>query len=283
MYLADWIIEHFPARCKNSNAPKPDDPGWCHYVEPFFGGGSVLLANDPTGISEVANDLNSGLSTFWGVMASDNTFPVFQRIVENTPFSQGAWESRRDLFEWCRKQQSQEAGHLSHSRPAMAAAFFIFCRQSMSGRMKSFAPLTRNRTRQGMNEQAAAWWSAVDGLPEIHARLKRVVILNRPAVEVIRQQDGARSLFYCDPPYVHESRKTTKEYGDHEMSAEQHRELLETLASIKGRFVLSGYPSKLYAEFAKRHGWNTDVKRIDNKSSKADAKEIKDETLWMNF
>ncbi len=271
MYLAPWIIEHFPERCRNPNAPASDDTGWLHYVEPFFGGGSVLLTNDPTGISEVANDLNSALARFWEVMADKSEFPDFQRIVENTPFCECDWA--RAEFEWWKGE----------SRVDTAARFFIRCRQSMSGRMKSFAPLTRNRTRQGMNEQASAWLSAVDGLPEIHARLRRVVILNRAAVEVIRQQDGPRTLHYCDPPYLHSTRSTTKEYGDQEMSEADHRELLETLANIKGRFVLSGYPSKLYAEFEKRHGWRTDVKMIDNKSSKADAKEKKSETLWMNF
>lgn len=53
--LAKRIVALMPPRAKKPNAADADDPGWIHYVEPYFGGGSVLLANDPEGISEVAS------------------------------------------------------------------------------------------------------------------------------------------------------------------------------------------------------------------------------------
>lgn len=139
-----------------------------------------------------------------------------------------------------------------------------------------------NRTRRGMNEQVSSWLTAVEGLPEVHARLKRVVILNDDALKVIRQQDGENTLFYCDPPYLHETRASTGEY-QHEMTEEQHRALLLTLALVKGKFILSGYPSKLYDEFATRHGWRCQTVEIDNKASSAKSKEKKTECLWMNY
>lgn len=37
-------------------------------------------------------------------------------------------------------------------------------------------------------------------------------------------------------------------------------ELLELLSSIKGKFLLSSYPSPVLAEFTKRHGWHTQTK-----------------------
>ncbi len=52
-YLAAKIIAKMPPRCKRPNDPDASDPGWLHYCEPYFGGGSVLLANDPTDISEL--------------------------------------------------------------------------------------------------------------------------------------------------------------------------------------------------------------------------------------
>ena len=66
-----------------------------------------------------------------------------------------------------------------------AVNFFIRCRQSRAGCFKDFATLSRTRTRRGMNEQASAWLTVIDGLPEVHARLKRVVILNHDALDVI--------------------------------------------------------------------------------------------------
>lgn len=54
-YLAQDIVAMMPPRCRRPGNPAADDTGWLHYVEPYFGGGAVLLANDPIGISEVAN------------------------------------------------------------------------------------------------------------------------------------------------------------------------------------------------------------------------------------
>lgn len=93
--------------------------------------------------------------------------------------------------------------------------------------------MTRNRTRGGMNEQASAWLSALEGLPEAHERLKRVVIFNDDACEVILREDDKETFFYCDPPYVHSTRKGGS--YEHEMTDSQHYDLLSTLADIKGR------------------------------------------------
>jgi DNA adenine methylase len=270
-YQAPWIISLMPPRCKNPNAPASDDPGWLHYVEPYFGGGAVLLAQDPEGISEVVNDLNSELSNFWQVLADEESFVELQRILQATPFSSEAFKYSAATA-LCRESEAKAA-----------ARFFIHCRQSMSGRMKNFAPLTRNRTRRGMNEQASAWWNAVEGLPAVHERLKRVVILNDDALIVIKQQDGPRTLFYLDPPYLHETRVTTSEYGDQEMTRQQHDELLTVLCSIKGRFMLSGYHSDLYDKWAADKGYSCHELKIDNKSSSAKVKEQKTEVVWTNF
>ena len=163
-----------------------------------------------------------------------------------------------------------------------AVWFFIKMRQSRQGLGKDFATLSRNRTRRCMNEQVSSWLTAIEGLPEVHARLKRVVILNDDALKVITPQDGPNTLFYCDPPYLHETRVTTSDYA-HEMTPEQHGQLLNALAAIEGRFILSGYPSGLYDGFAKVAGWHCERIEIDNKASSKATKEIKTECLWMNF
>lgn len=61
-------------------------------------------------------------------------------------------------------------------------------------------------------------------LPEIATRLMRVQIENRPAIQIINLYDSPNTLFYCDPPYIHETRGDTKAYG-YEMTDSQHRDL----------------------------------------------------------
>jgi DNA adenine methylase len=256
--LAKWIIGLMP-------------PHVC-YVEPFFGGGSVLLHKKPEGVSEVVNDLNSELINFWAVLRSTEWFAEFKRCVEAVPFSEAMFDDAKNpLF-----------AELSSGAVDRAVRFFIRCRQSRQGLQKDFATLSKNRTRGGMNEQVSAWLTAVDGLADVHARLKRVVILNQPAVEVIRKADVDTTMFYLDPPYLHETRSTTGEYK-HEMDTVDHHELLSVLAGIKGKMLLSGYRSKLYDDFASRNNWNRHDFQIPNNASSSASKETKTECLWANF
>jgi DNA adenine methylase len=243
-------------------------PPHVHFVEPFAGGLAVLLAKEPEGVSEVVNDLNFELSNFWRVIREPESFERFRRFIEATPFSEVEWRDAGcpDLLAepWRR-----------------AVSFFIRCRQSLAGRMNSFAPLSRTRTRRGMNEQASAWLTAIEGLPAVHERLRRVVILNRPALEVIAQQDGDGTLHYLDPPYVHETRAAAEVYGDCEMSADDHGQLLATLRQARGKVMLSGYRCKLYDRELAR--WLRHDFELPNNAAAGDSKRRMIESLWMNW
>jgi DNA adenine methylase len=255
-------------------------PRHLHYVEPFAGGLAVLLARDPSdprfwagetsstrGASEVANDLNGRLTNFWRVLQGEETFARFRRIVEAVPLSRPAWE----------EAHVHEYGHDPVSD---AVAFFIDARQSRSGLMKGFTPLTRNRTRRGMNGNASEWLTAVDGLAAVHARLRRVVVENVPAVELIRKHDGPGTLFYCDPPYLHETRTARRAYA-FEMTEADHRELLDVLLRCRGRVMLSGYPSRLYDQALAR--WSRRTFELPNNAAGGERKGRETEVLWMNF
>jgi DNA adenine methylase len=254
-YLAKRIVELMPPHK--------------HYVEPYAGGLSVLLEKDPEGVSEVVNDIHAQLTMFWRVLQNDKMFKIFVRDIAATPFSEHEFHGAKELFD--------------ESEPvACAINFFIRCRQSLAGRMQGFALVTRSRTRRGMNEQVSAWLSAVEGLPEVHARMKRVLILNRDALAVIKQQDGPDTLFYLDPTYLHETRATIRNYA-HEMTTEQHQALLAVLSKLKGKFLLSGYRSKLYDTYAKQHGWTRHEFAISNHASGAKTKRKMIECVWANF
>ena len=148
--------------------------------------------------------------------------------------------------------------------------------------MKDFATLSRNRTRRGMNEQVSSWLTAIEGLPDVHDRLKRVVILNRPALDVMKQQDGPETCFYLDPPYLHETRSTTKDY-QYEMSETDHHQLLLALTQLKGKFLLSGYHSEMYDLMAREMEWKCHEFKIVNNASSKVVKDTKTECVWTNF
>lgn len=255
-------------------------PPHVHYVEPFAGGLAVLLARDPleqrlwvppnTGVSEVVNDLDRDLMSFWAVLADPASFLEFQRLVEATPFSQVCWNSARF---------HQQSG-ISLSLVQRAWVFFVQCRQSLAGRRDTFAPLSRTRTRRGMNEQASAWLTAVEGLPEVHSRLRSVVVLDGPALDVIRSQDGPDTLFYLDPPYLAQTRSAPEVYR-HEMTEEQHRELLSVVVHKQGKFMISGYRSELYDQVLSR--WTRHDFDLPNNAAGGKGKRRMTESLWCNW
>ncbi len=147
--------------------------------------------------------------------------------------------------------------------------------------MKGFSGITKTRVRRRMNNEVSAWLTAVEFLPQGHARLKRVLILNRDALEVIRSQDGPATLFYLDPPYLHETRATTGEYL-HEMSEADHAKLLGVLQSIKGKFLLSGYHSGMYDRAAAENGWRCHNFDMPNQAAGGKKKRRMVESVWCN-
>jgi DNA adenine methylase len=251
-----------------------------HYVEPFFGGGAVLFARDPDdprlfagdvaqlhGVSEVVNDINSRLINFWRILQDPECFEQFRRTVEAIPLARAEWE---------------RAHHhaYGHDSLADAVAFFVDARQSRSGLMQGFTPLTRNRTRRQMNGNASEWLSAVEGLPAVHARLRRVVIENLPALELIQREDTPWTCFYCDPPYLHSTRTATQAYC-YEMSEADHQALLDVLLHCEGQVMLSGYPSELYDRALA--DWTRHTFDMPNHAAGGDTKGRETEVLWCNF
>lgn len=246
-------------------------PHHVHYVEPFFGGGAVLLQKPSRlveGHSEVINDLYGELITFWRVLQSTELFPQFERRIALTPFAKPLWE--------------EAVSSQSRDPVEIACSFFIRYRQSRQGLGRDFATMSRYRTRRGMNEQVSSWLSAIDGLAEAHNRLSRVAIYSEDACSVIRREDDSDTFFYCDPPYVRSTRVVEKAYSC-EMTNDQHQHLLETLGAVEGKFLLSGYRNDLYDTAAKKHGWKRLDITIDNKASSKKVKPKKVECLWLNY
>jgi DNA adenine methylase len=246
-------------------------PPHTHYCEPYFGGGSVLLAKPCEGVSECVNDIDGPLTCFWNCLMNPELFDAFMGHVQAMPVSES-------LF----KNALQEVVEQTGDTVAIGAAFFVAARQSLAGRCKDFAPLSKSRTRRGMNEQASAWLSAVEGLPEVHERMKRVVVLNREALEVIEQQDSPHTFFYLDPPYVPKTR-TAKQVYRYETTLDHHEKLMALLPKLQGKWLLSGYKSELYDLHVKQNGWYVDEIEIPNHAASGKKKRKMTELLIANY
>jgi DNA adenine methylase len=121
------------------------------------------------------------------------------------------------------------------------------------------------------------WLGSVRDLPEIANRLLRVQIENRPALELIRLYDDKKTLFYCDPPYPHNSRGDSKAYR-FEMDDQEHKDLASSLGRCRGKVAISGYRCGIMDELYS--GW----RRVDDIPKKCHSiKKTRQEALWTNF
>jgi DNA adenine methylase len=130
-----------------------------------------------------------------------------------------------------------------------------------------------------MSGVISRWLGGIEDLVFIAERLLRVQIENRPAIDVIQLYDSKETLFYCDPPYVHETRGDTKSYG-YEMTDDEHRQLANVLNSVKGLVAISNYQCDLMDEFYPTLKWKKHQGPLKTIHSTKDKRQ---EVLWVNY
>jgi len=235
------------------------------YLEPFGGAASVLLNKSPVEV-EAYNDLDLRITRLFRVLQKEGR--EFVQRIQFVPYSEREFE--------CAADYPQGASDLDK-----AMCDFIRWRQSFGGRGRTWSYTTK-RARGGMAGDVNAWWTAIEQLPEIIERLRRVQILSQPAIDAIRRFDHPEALIYCDPPYLHETRAPNSRdvYGI-EMTEEEHRQLGEVLTKCVSKVVLSGYPSPLYEDMFRC--WRRVEFDIANHAAGGRKKSRKCETLWLNW
>ncbi|MFJ8154840.1 DNA adenine methylase [Streptomyces sp. NPDC094468] len=247
--VADWIVSLLPDHA--------------HYVEPFCGGLSVLLAKGPSRM-ETVNDLDGDLMTFWRVLREQPEDLV--RACELTPHARAeltaAWDPTTDDVERARR-------------------VWVRLSQGRGGMMR----------RTGWRHYTASSGSSIgmpgyldayrDRLLPAAERLTAVSLECLPALTLIGKYGTAADvLLYVDPPYLGSTRgDANSRYGVEMRTEAEHRELAAALADCRSAVVLSGYDSPLYAElYADWHQYRQQTMTGNGTASARDRTEV----LWSN-
>ena len=213
------------------------------FVDVFGGGGSVLLNRRRSPV-EVYNDLDSNLVNLFRVLQTD---PLeLERRLRSTLYS---------------KEEFVKAIHIiaGTSEPAddveRAWAMFVNMNQSVVGRVRRTQGNWSRAAISVSGESAvvAGWKSLVNRLGGVYDRLSGVQVEQRDAIECVQYWDGPNTVLYVDPPYVHDTR-VEDEYYAHEMSNEQHEDLVSALLTAQGHVVVSGYDYPIYNRL-EDNGW----------------------------
>lgn len=247
--LAPWIIKHFPPHRI--------------YVEPFAGAASVLLQK-PRSYAEVLNDLDGEIVNVFRVLRDPERADTLRRAIELTPWARAEFLSSYDLA----------PDPVEQARRTIVRCFMA---HGSTSRRKHYTGFRAKANRQNQTG-AMDWINWPEQIPLFTARLKGVCVECRPAAEIIAQQDSTHTLFYLDPPYLHETRSAFRWDRDcyaAELSDEDHRALLELSRDARGMVIISGYPSTLYDTMLK------DWRRVE-RVGLADGARPRTEVLWIS-
>ena len=227
------------------------------YLEPFFGSGAVLFNKSPSAI-ETVNDIDGDIVNFFTVLREQPE--KLARLIELTPYA-------RDVFD--------DAHHNRGTDPLdRAYRFAIRSKMGQGFKVNTNTGFKINVTGSEAAHLARYWRNMPASVMQAAERLKKVQIENRPALDIIRRFNFDNVLIYADPPYLLDTRGC-KQYK-HEMSEQDHIDLLAALLQHKGPVILSGYPSELYERELK--GWSRITRKAYNQNA-----DQRTEVLWCNF
>lgn len=183
-----------------------------------------------------------------------------------------------------------------------ARMFYILCQQSFSAGLESWKSDKSVKSGQ-LSPSMKRWLNGIDeGLPRVIERFRSITIENMSYEYVIEKYDSPDTLFYIDPPYIHDTRgESARSAYMYEFADGMHVKLVEQLQKIQGKYILSGYDHEIYnpLDNATRHLPETKntigedkpyakVKLDDfalscQKTEKGEKKDFKEEYLWINF
>ena len=247
-HVADWVARYFPPHRV--------------YVEPFGGAASVLMRK-ARAKSEVYNDLDDDVVNLFRVLRDPEAAARLEDLLRLTPYARtefvDAREPSDDPVERARRlivcsfQGHGSAGLRAESRTGFRAA-------ESEGRILA----------------SSDWAGYPDHVGSFVRRLTGVMVECRPWPDVVGRYEGEDTLFYVDPPYLHDVRTSRSTDGyRHELEESDHVELAEWATSSGSMVVVSHYDHPLYRELYE--GWTTHRKRVP-----VDSGASRVEVLWLN-
>ena len=233
------------------------------YVEPFGGAAGVLLQK-PRSYAEVYNDLDGEVVNLFRVLRDPEMNQRLRDACILTPYS-------REEFCAAREAVTEP---VERARRMVVRACMGFGSAAGIGGNSGF----RSDSKRKYATAAHLWERYPANLAAVCQRLQGVIIENKDALEVMRSHDAETTLHYIDPPYVPETRVQGNRYYNHEMTVEEHEQLLAVARTVEGMVMISGYDSEVYNDMLT--GWmkSEQASRI----SAGRGTKLRTECLWIN-
>lgn len=211
----------------------PNIPEHTIYTESFFGGGAVFFAKEPSE-SEVINDANAMVINFFEVCTTD--FENLRTKIDSTLFSRATYSVAYAIY---------RMPHL-FDKIQQAWAFYVATNMGFGCRIGSWGFDKYGKRVKAFHNKKMAF----DGA--IFKRLIQAQIEHNDACKVIETYDTIDAFHYVDPPYINTNQGHYQGYSEVD-----YKRLLTILSQVKGKFLLSSFPSEILADYTQKFGWYT--------------------------
>lgn len=252
-------INYYGGKVKMLKHILPLIPKHSIYTEAFAGGLSVFFAKERVK-SEIINDTNAFVSNFYKTLVTD--FESLKQKISGTLYDRSSYQVALAMY-----RMPQFFSDLQR-----AWAFFVLTNVGFSGRIGSFGCYTLGTKAHWFEKKKAQIRK------DLAKRFEGVQIENTDALDILKLRDTKESFHYVDPPYIGSNCGHYRNYTE-----EDFKDLLKTLSRLKGKFLLSSYPSEILREYTKRFSWYT--KEVSQKVSASNVSKQKDkvEVLTANY
>jgi DNA adenine methylase len=144
------------------------------------------------------------------------------------------------VFEEAKELQYNELSDIDR-----AYYFFVVNRQSFGAIGEIFGYEVSAGSAGDYPSCIKGFHTGIKLLKSAHKRLREIQIENLDFMDLVPRYDAPDTLFYLDPPYV-QGERTSRIVYNHEMTKEDHVNLINLLLKIKGMAILSGYETEIY-------------------------------------
>ena len=208
------------------------------YIEPFFGGGAVFFAKEPSYL-EVINDINDNIVTFFRVCQDEESFQELSRRIQGTLFSEALFLQAKTIWN----------GYWPANDIERAWATWVCCNFAFNSTPEGGWKWDMGTAGSHSGKVAAHKRNAFT--EAIYERIKYAQISCRNAINVLHERNDPASFAYIDPPYIGCDQKHYRGYTEREFE-----ELLQILQNeFQGKFILSTFYNHLIDDYATNNNW----------------------------